>query len=267
MADVRRRALGTTDPATDPKAAGYVPKSADSVPSKIQAEDDSSARIKVTDILRILGGLALLNCTLSYFITGDSFGWGYRPWWSKPTQVSSWVKGPLQLTDAQLAAYDGSDPSKPIYLAINGTIYDVTSGPNYYGPGGMYGFFSGKDAARAFVTGCFQEDLNPDLRGVEEMYIPLDDPEEDAKLSKGEIKTRRERELRLAKKEVKGSLAGWEKLFSGATGKNYFKVGEVIREKDWLKNTPKPTLCEAAQKKRKVRGAAAAAKPAGGPPV
>ena len=44
-----------------------------------------------------------------------------------------------------------------------------------YGPGGSYSFFAGRDATRAFVTGCFDTDLNGDLRGVEQMFMPVDD--------------------------------------------------------------------------------------------
>ncbi|KAF9326544.1 hypothetical protein BG006_010038 [Podila minutissima] len=33
-------------------------------------------------------------------------------------------------------------------------------------PGGGYGFFSGKDASRAYTTGCFQTHLTHDLRGL-----------------------------------------------------------------------------------------------------
>lgn len=176
--------------------------------------------------------------------------------------------GGVHLTDAQLREFDGSDPSKPIYLALNGTIYDVTVGKKYYGPGGTYGFFSGRDASRAFITGCFQEDLVPDMRGVEEMFIPIDDPEEDAKLSSGEKKTRRERDIRLAKAQVKEGIEGWAKLFSGSTGRDYFKVGEVVREKDWLEKTPMRELCAAGKQKRKKRkaGGTAAGGPPGGPP-
>ena len=36
-------------------------------------------------------------------------------------------KGQVLLTDEQLLAYDGSDPNKPIYVALNGTIYDVSA--------------------------------------------------------------------------------------------------------------------------------------------
>ncbi|KAF4550665.1 Cytochrome P450-like protein 89 [Elsinoe fawcettii] len=227
-----------------------------SLNDRIKDEDDNKplrSSISLLDILRILGGIALLNTALSYYITKDPFLWGQRPWWASPSKVQQWLNGPLLLTDAELAAYDGTDPNKPIYLALNGTIYDVTAGRNYYGPGGMYGFFSGKDASRAFITGCFDIDLTPDTRGIEEMYIPLDDEEADAGLSKGELKTRRERETRVAREKVRQGLEGWAKVFRGDTGKNYFKVGEVRREEGWLERLPKRELCEKAQGQRKKR--------------
>lgn len=35
---------------------------------------------------------------------------------------------PKELTLQELAAHDGSDPNKPLYLAIQGVIYDVSKG-------------------------------------------------------------------------------------------------------------------------------------------
>jgi hypothetical protein len=49
----------------------------------------------------------------------------------------------------------------------SGDVYDVSANRRMYGPGGGYGFFSGRDAARAFVTGCFKEDLTHDVRGLD----------------------------------------------------------------------------------------------------
>jgi len=42
-----------------------------------------------------------------------------------------------------LMMYDGLDYSKRIYLAILGSVYDVSSGRKHYGPDGSYSFFSG----------------------------------------------------------------------------------------------------------------------------
>lgn len=58
-------------------------------------------------------------------------------------------------TNTQLALFDGSRASKPIYLAILGRVYDVRKGEKNYGRGGGYNCFTGKDATRAFVTGDF----------------------------------------------------------------------------------------------------------------
>ncbi|KAH6790925.1 membrane-associated progesterone binding protein 2 [Perilla frutescens var. frutescens] len=78
----------------------------------------------------------------------------------------------MELTPQQLKAYDGSDPSKPIYVAIRGRIYDVTSGKSFYGPGGSYCVFSGKDASRALAKMSKDEsDVVPDIDGLTEKEI------------------------------------------------------------------------------------------------
>ncbi len=173
---------------------------------------------------------------------------------------------PISLADTELLSYNGADPKKPIYLALNGTIYDVSSAPKTYGPGGSYHFFAGRDAARAFLTGCFADDAVPDLRGVEQMYMPVDPETKDnaspdviekakhrKELSSAERKNRHAQEVRQAKKAVRDGIEGWAKVFRGDTGKPYRKVGEVKREEGWLDKVPVRELCEAAEKQRPVR--------------
>lgn len=41
-------------------------------------------------------------------------------------------------TEEALKQYDGSVTGQPIYLAINGTVFDVSASPAFYGPGGHY---------------------------------------------------------------------------------------------------------------------------------
>jgi predicted heme/steroid binding protein len=60
------------------------------------------------------------------------------------------------ITPQQLAARDGSG-GDPLWLAVGGHVFDVTSGRQHYGPGGGYAFFTGKDGSAAFVTGAFNE--------------------------------------------------------------------------------------------------------------
>ncbi|KAF7191539.1 Membrane steroid-binding protein 2 [Pseudocercospora fuligena] len=63
------------------------------------------------------------------------------------------VTGKLSLTEEELKAYDGTDSEKPIYLGINGTIFDVSASPAFYGPGGHYNHFVGKDATLYLENG------------------------------------------------------------------------------------------------------------------
>ena len=90
------------------------------------------------------------------------------------------------------------DPAGPRpMIALMGDVFDVSSAKKYYGApqcalavctprtlqpqsahvsfgskragkGGGYGFFSGRDASRAFVTGKFQDDLNDDIEDFED---------------------------------------------------------------------------------------------------
>lgn len=56
--------------------------------------------------------------------------------------------GDVRLTPQQLAGFDGSDSSKPLYIAVRGKIYDVSAGRSFYGPGAdVWGFIC--------VTQCF----------------------------------------------------------------------------------------------------------------
>lgn len=52
-----------------------------------------------------------------------------------------------KFTASELARYDGTDPSLPIYLGLNGYVYDVTAGKSFYEPGGGYHFLVGRDAS------------------------------------------------------------------------------------------------------------------------
>lgn len=47
------------------------------------------------------------------------------------------------------------------------------------------------------------------MRGVEDMFIPLDNEEVDSLYSKGELKSLREQEKRNARKEVDKALRHW----------------------------------------------------------
>jgi len=71
------------------------------------------------------------------------------------------------MTLQEIRKYDGTQEDGRILVAINGTIFDVTKGKRFYGPGGPYSSFGGHDASRALAM--FQTDL------VKEEYDDLSD--------------------------------------------------------------------------------------------
>ena len=88
----------------------------------------------------------------------------------------------------------------PVYLSVRGQVFDVTSGRNFYGPGGPYENFAGRDASRGLACGSFDEEmLTKDLLG------PLDKLEG------------------LGPEEME-ALRGWEERFE----EKYLVVGRLI---------------------------------------
>lgn len=78
----------------------------------------------------------------------------------------------MDLTSQQLAQYNGTDASKPLYVAVKGRIFDVTNGKSFYGPGGPYAMFAGKDASRALAKmSKNDEDVTPSLDGLSDKEI------------------------------------------------------------------------------------------------
>ena len=72
-----------------------------------------------------------------------------------------------EITADELRQYDGSDPEKPLLMAIKGQIYDVSQSRMFYGPGGPYALFAGKDASRALAKMSFEpQDLTGDVSGL-----------------------------------------------------------------------------------------------------
>lgn len=151
------------------------------------------------DGLRLLAGLFLLNSCLSWWFTSTKT-WGYD---GKYIDARYWkyrtVGEPLNLTIQDLSQFDGTNPKLPIYIGINGSVFDVSRSRETYGPKGSYSFFSGRDSARAFVTGCFSNkaEFTYDLRGI--------DPD-----------------------EAKADIQAWQKYFHNH--RKYWYVGTVMHE-------------------------------------
>ncbi|KAJ1834850.1 hypothetical protein IWW55_003938 [Coemansia sp. RSA 2706] len=164
-------------------------------------------------ILRIFGALVFLNFCLSYLIT-DTALWGHENKW---TNWRNYIPRRQRVfTQAELAAYDGSNPELPILLAVEGDVYDVTRGRHFYGPGGPYNLFAGRDASRAFGTNCLEREdhLTHDTRGLTE------------------------REL--------AGIKGWHHKFENH--QDYVKVG-TVRLEPIAADAPIPPECKGAQPK------------------
>ncbi|KAI5361390.1 Putative cytochrome b5-like heme/steroid binding domain-containing protein [Septoria linicola] len=191
----------------------------------------------------------------------------------------------ISLTEADLKEFDGTDPDKPIYLGINGTIFDVSASPAFYGPGGHYNHFVGKDATRAWITECWDEpeQFTWRLDDVNVMFMPkyLDEMLQDVgdgnfegdlgamgsmpqeMLSTmaakaidrfGKVGPKAKAKRRITDKEeadakVQETLTHWVNFF--AQNAKYKTVGHVILD-ETLPAPPKP--CSAAMQKRPLKG-------------
>lgn len=71
------------------------------------------------------------------------------------------------MTLEQLKQYDGMGEHGRVCVAVNGKIFDVTRGTKFYGPGGPYSAFAGRDATRALATFS--------VKDVKEEYDDLSD--------------------------------------------------------------------------------------------
>jgi len=78
---------------------------------------------------------------------------------------------PQDFTLEQLRSFDGTN-GNPIYIAVQGKVYDMSSKPGFYGPNGAYHIFAGRDASRALAKGSL------DLQDVENSSIADLDPME-----------------------------------------------------------------------------------------
>ncbi|GAB0135077.1 hypothetical protein EsDP_00003428 [Epichloe bromicola] len=107
-------------------------------------------------------------------------------------------------TPRTLLPFNGEDRG-PIFFAVRGRVFDVSNGRGFYGPGGPYANFAGRDASRGLACHSFDTDmLTEDLDG------PLDALDD---LGPTEMET----------------LQGWEETFMG----KYDIVGKLISMDDY----------------------------------
>jgi predicted heme/steroid binding protein len=59
------------------------------------------------------------------------------------------------VSEEELAGKVGKDGDSELWLSILGEVYDVSSGAKFYGEGGPYSIFAGRDGSVPFITGTF----------------------------------------------------------------------------------------------------------------
>ncbi|KAL7628842.1 Dihydrodipicolinate synthase [Parahypoxylon ruwenzoriense] len=160
--------------------------------AQIAAQDPTVYTGLITPLNAVLLGIALYT---TYLVC-------------KPTPPTELPREPPAVvfrtfTPHTLLPYNGLN-GMPVYLAVRGRVFDVTSGRNFYGPGGPYENFAGRDASRGLACHSFDEDmLTKDLDG------PLDKLEG------------------LGPEEIE-SLLGWEERFLS----KYLVVGKLVAQAD-----------------------------------
>lgn len=67
----------------------------------------------------------------------------------------------------QLKEYDGIKSNGRILMGVLGRVFDVSNAAEFYGPGGPYSVFAGRDASRALAT--FSVDDNQFKEGHDDL--------------------------------------------------------------------------------------------------
>eukprot|EP00546_Thalassionema_frauenfeldii_P008830 CAMPEP_0178910340 /NCGR_PEP_ID=MMETSP0786-20121207/9043_1 /TAXON_ID=186022 /ORGANISM="Thalassionema frauenfeldii, Strain CCMP 1798" /LENGTH=209 /DNA_ID=CAMNT_0020582581 /DNA_START=96 /DNA_END=721 /DNA_ORIENTATION=+ len=77
----------------------------------------------------------------------------------------AYIEPKEEWTEDELRVYDGNkDPDGPILIAADGVVYNVWKGRNFYGPGGEYAIFAGRDATRLLAKFRTEEEDEESLK-------------------------------------------------------------------------------------------------------
>mmetsp|Transcript_66799 Transcript_66799/g.159842 ORF Transcript_66799/g.159842 Transcript_66799/m.159842 type:complete len:161 (-) Transcript_66799:249-731(-) len=102
-------------------------------------------------------------CVLAYMVLSEAYQI-YADWRARRRRLE-WdalvrrmtIEPRAEWQEADLKPYNGQDPEKPILLAIDGRVFNVWRGRDFYGKDGPYEVFAGRDATRLLAKGILNE--------------------------------------------------------------------------------------------------------------
>ncbi|KAJ2003184.1 hypothetical protein H4R26_003206 [Coemansia thaxteri] len=77
-----------------------------------------------------------------------------------------------EFTLRKLEKYTGQNKGESILLGLNGSVYDVTTGAAFYGPGKGYSIFAGRDCTIGLARSSLLRDVLP---GPDDAPTNIDD--------------------------------------------------------------------------------------------
>lgn len=91
-----------------------------------------------------------------------------------PEEEEEETDPPRNFTTEQLVYFNGEEDEKtgevkPVYLSVNGIVFDVSDGRNFYGPDGPYASFAGRECGVALAKMSFDTEHLDDLAGCKDL--------------------------------------------------------------------------------------------------
>jgi predicted heme/steroid binding protein len=108
---------------------------------KLNFRNGNKKTVRIVVIAMVLTLLPLLAFLIGYWQRSS------RDLQASQVLAETTYAGLPTFKEADLAKYNGSDPNLPIYIGLNGLVYDVTAGRDYYKDGGSYHYLAGKDSS------------------------------------------------------------------------------------------------------------------------
>jgi len=90
-------------------------------------------------LVDVLNGKHLWATALAVFI-GTFLFMALKSWWesNQPIDLQATAIKVGDIIPTELAKYDGQDPFRAILISVRGTVYDVSSAKEMYGPGALH---------------------------------------------------------------------------------------------------------------------------------